>query len=176
MDFFEVVEKRGTYRLDFKEQQIPDEDIIKIVNAGLLAPSGHNFQTTSFVIVKNKELRDKISTLMPTKATKTAPVILVALSEKKMYKVNETAHFYFDTEDYAAAVENILFAITAMGYAAVWMDGMSRMDENYKEIAKILNVPSDRTVRTIIPFGVPVNEVKQNSRKPFEERVVWNRF
>lgn len=39
MDFFEVVKKRGTYRLDFKDEQIPDEDIKKIVNAGLHAPS-----------------------------------------------------------------------------------------------------------------------------------------
>lgn len=176
MDFFEVVEKRGTYRLDFKDQQIPDEDIKKIVNAGLHAPSGYNFQTTSFVIVKDKELRDKISALMPTKATKTAPVILVALSEKKMNDASGAAHFYFDTEDYAAAVENIMLAITAMGYAGVWMDGMSRMEGKDKEIAKILNVPGDKTVRTIIPFGVPLNEVKQNSKKGFDERVVWDKF
>lgn len=47
MDFFEVVEKRGTYRLDFKDQQISNEDIKKIVNAGLHALSGYNFQTMS---------------------------------------------------------------------------------------------------------------------------------
>lgn len=39
------------------------------------------------------------------------------------------------------------------------------MEVKDKEIAKILNVPSDKTVRTIIPFGVPLNEVKQNSKK-----------
>ena len=34
----------------------------------------------------------------------------------------------------------------------------------------------DKTVRTIIPFGVPLNEVKQNSKKGFDERVVWDKF
>lgn len=50
------------------------------------------------------------------------------------------------------------------------------MEGKDKEIAKILNVPSDKTVRTIIPFGVPLNEVKQNSKKGFDERVVWDKF
>lgn len=63
-----------------------------------------------------------------------------------------------------------------MGYAGVWMDGMPRMEGKDKEIAKILNVPSDKIVRTIIPFGVPLNEVKQNSKKGFDERVVWDKF
>lgn len=176
MDLFEAIEKRGSYRLDFKNESIPDENIKKIVTAGLHAPSGYNFQTTSFVIVKDKNLREQISNLMPTKATQTAPVILVALSEKKINDAPNAAHFYFDTEDYAAAVENIMLAITALGYAGVWMDGMSRMDGKEKEIAKILNVPSEKTVRTIIPFGIPANEVKQNPKKPFEERVVWDKY
>ena len=33
-----------------------------------------------------------------------------------------------------------MLVITAMGYAGVWMDGMSRMEGKDKEIAKILNV------------------------------------
>jgi len=69
-----------------------------------------------------------------------------------------------------------VLVITATGYAGVWMDGMSRMEGKDKEIVKILNVPSDKNVRTIIPFGVPLNEVKQNNKKGFDERVVWDKF
>jgi len=46
----------------------------------------------------------------------------------------------------------------AMGYAAVWMDGMTRMEEKDADIAALLNVPADKKVRSIIPIGVPEKE------------------
>lgn len=176
MDFFEAVEKRGSYRGPFLDQEVPEDDIRKILTAGLRAPSGYNFQTTSFVVVRVPSLREQIAALMPTPATKSAPVILVALSEQRINDAADAAHFAFDTEDYAAAVENIMLAITAMGYAGVWMDGMSRMQGRAEQIAEILNVPEGKKVRTIIPFGRPEKEVSQRDKKPFDERVIWDRF
>ncbi len=176
MEFFEVVEKRASYRSAFAEQEIPNEDIRKIVTAGLCAPSGYNFQTTSFVIVRDAEIRRQLAELLPTPAVRTAPVILVAVSEKKINEAKGAAHFAFDTQDYAAAVENIMLAIVAMGYAGVWMDGMTRMDKKDAEIASLLHLPKGKTVRSIIPFGVPTKDVPQKEKKPFEERVVWDRY
>ncbi len=173
MDYFECVEKRASYRSEFSEREIPEADIRKIVSAGLHAPSGYNYQTTSFVIIRDKTMLKKLSELIPTPATKTAPVILAALSEQKINQAEGAAHFAFDTQDYAAAVENIMLAIVAMGYAGVWMDGMTRMKEADREIAKLLNVPKDKKVRSIIPFGIPKKEVLQKEKKPFEERVFW---
>ena len=132
--------------------------------------------TTSFVVVRDPELRAKLAGLLPTPATKTAPVILVAVSEQKINKAKGAAGFAFDTQDYAAAVENIMLAIVAMGYAGVWMDGMSRMDNVDSEIARLLSVPEGKWVRSIIPFGVPIKEVAQAEKKSFEERVVWEHF
>ena len=106
MDFFETVEKRASYRDAFAAQKIPEEDIRKIVTAGLHDPSGYNYQTTSFVVVRDPELRTKLAELLPTPATKTAPVILVAVSEQKINGAKGAANFAFDTQDYAAAVEN----------------------------------------------------------------------
>ena len=176
MEFFETVEKRASYRFAFAEKEITEEDIRQIVTAGLHAPSGYNFQTTSFVIVRDSEMRAKLSELLPTPATKTAPVILVAVSEQKINEAKGAANFAFDTQDYAAAVENIMLAIVAKGYAGVWMDGMSRMNDVDAEIARLLRVPEDKWVRSIIPFGVPTREVAQKEKKDFDERVVWEHF
>ena len=176
MDFFEAVEKRASYRSEFSEKEIPEEDIRKIVSAGLHAPSGYNFQTTSFIVVRDPKMRGKLAELVPTPATRTAPVILVAVSQQRINQTEGAAHFAFDTQDYAAAVENIMLAIVAMGYAGVWMDGMTRMKEADLEIARLLNVPEEKQVRSIIPFGVPTKEVPQKAKKPFEERVVWEHY
>lgn len=176
MDFFEAVQKRASYRGKFADQEIPEAHIRKIVEAGIHAPSGYNFQTTRFVIVRDAGLRAQIAALLPTPATKTAPVMLVAVSGEKINEASGAAHFSFATEDYAAAVENIMLAITSLGYAGVWMDGMTRMDDKNKTIAGILRVPENMTVRTIVPFGVPEGEVHQKEKKSFDERVVWDHF
>ena len=63
-----------------------------------------------------------------------------------------------------------------MRKTGVWMDGMSRMDGRTAQIASIPNVPEGRTVRTIIPFGVPEKEVTQKEKRPFDDRVVWEHF
>lgn len=51
MDLFEAVARRHSYRGPYTDQPVPREDLRKIVQAGIQAPSGRNEQTTSFVII-----------------------------------------------------------------------------------------------------------------------------
>lgn len=177
MEFFEVIKKRASYREAFKNVDIPEQDIRDIVTAGIMAPSGYNMQTTTFVVVEDERIREQMAEVWPTKAMKTAPVILAAVSEVKINEAPGAANFSFATEDYAAAVENIMLAIVDKGYAGVWMDGMTRMDaEKYEKLTELLNIPENMTLRTIIPFGVPEKEVKMKEKKAFEERVIRNHF
>lgn len=170
MDFFEAVNKRGSYRSRFKDIAIPDEDIRKIRGAALKAPSGYNLQSTSFVVVTDEKLRKQIAELMPSEATETAPAIIVVVSERI-----EEDGFCFEIVDYGAAAQTLWLAATAMGYATVWMDGDTNTDGNNDKIREMLNLAAGKTVRTIMPMGIPEEEVVQNSRKPFEERVSYNR-
>ena len=169
MDFFTAVEKRHSFRGKYKNDPVPDSDIKKIVDAGLRAPSGCNAQTTYFTVVTNKELHDGIVKLFDMECVATAPVIIVAYTKKVKFDFG----LDFELEDYGAAVENILLAATALGYASLWVDGTSRLDGRNKELAKLLDIPADYEVRTILPVGVPEKHGTQASRKPFEERVVW---
>ena len=133
MEFFEVVARRGSYRGPFMEQAVAEEDLEKMLTAAVRAPSGYNLQTTSFVVVTDPRLRSEIGELMPSEATKTAPVILVVTSEHV-----EADGLCFEIEDYASATETMLLAITAMGYAGVWMDGDTKLDGNFEKIKKLL--------------------------------------
>ena len=47
MNVLEAINKRHSYRGKFKADLVPREDIIKIMQAGLDAPSGCNKQTTN---------------------------------------------------------------------------------------------------------------------------------
>ena len=73
----------------------------------------------------------------------------------------------FEIEDYAASTENIMLAITAMGYAGGWMDGMMKFEGNIDKVRKLLNINCEETPRTIIPFGKPKSMVIQKEKSIF---------
>ena len=166
MEFFDVVKSRGSYRGEFLPVEVTEEDLNQILDAGIRAPSVYNLQTTSFIAVRDARIKAEIAGILSTPATRTAPVILVVLSERN------DSHMGLDFEmvDYGAATENIMLAITALGYAGVWMDGMVRLDGVGEKLSSLLSVPEGKTIRTIIPFGKPAKEVKQREKKPMAER------
>jgi nitroreductase len=167
MDIFEAISKRFSYRGTYTDQPVPREDLIKIVQAGIDAPSGCNAQTTNFIIVENQELIASISKLLDDKPIcKTAKSFIVCVCDKKPVYGNLS----FFIEDCAAAVQNMLLAITALGYASVWLDGVIRGNIG-TEIGKLLNVPANQEVRILLPIGVPPNQSKPNPKKNFDERV-----
>ena len=167
MDFFETVAKRGSYRGEFTDAPVPEADIERILTAGLRAPSGYNRQTTSFVAVTDGALRKAIAALLDSPAARTAPVMLVPLSSYW----EAPNGLSFETEDYACATENVMLAITAAGYAGVWMDGRMKLDGNAERVAALLHVPAGMRVRAVIPFGVPKNAVTQKEKQPYAARV-----
>ena len=171
MDFFKAVELRHSYRGAYTDDPVPEGDIIKILDAGIRAPSGCNTQTTSFIVVTNPELRAKIAEALPCDMNKTAPVLIIAITEKVTFKWG----FDCEIEDYGAAVENILLAATALGYASCWLDGQVRFDGVCDALTNMLDVPKNKTVRAILPIGVPASVGKQAARKPFDERVEWKK-
>ena len=69
MEFFETVNSRHSYRGPFTDAPVLDTDLVKIVEAGIKAPSAGNRQTTSFVIVNEPEVLDQIRAQAPDNRT-----------------------------------------------------------------------------------------------------------
>jgi nitroreductase len=82
--------------------------------------------------------------------------------------------FRFGVEDYAAAMQNMPLAVTALGYATAWFDGMLRREGRADKVGALLGVPSSRVVRVVLPVGVPAEPVAQREKKPFAERAWFN--
>ena len=175
MDIFEAIAKRHSYRGTFEDKPVPQEDLRRIVEAGLLAPTGKNAQTTTFVIVDDKETVARIAT-MPggNKAMQDARAYVTCIIDKAPEAVYEGHDFQI--EDCAAAVENMLLAITALGYATVWVDGWLRVEKRAEAIGDMLGVPADKIIRVILPIGVPGEVKKRAPKKPFSERAWFNKY
>jgi nitroreductase len=61
-DFLALIQKRRSIR-HYKPDSVPDDCIDKIIEAARWAPSGGNSQPWEFLVIKKKELRDKIATI-----------------------------------------------------------------------------------------------------------------
>ena len=58
MDLYEAIYKRRIVR-DFKDKSIPNETIKRIINAGLQAPTHDHLRNWEFVILKEKEDKER---------------------------------------------------------------------------------------------------------------------
>lgn len=172
MDVFESFAKRHSYRGAFKPVPVPEADLWKIAEAGVRAPSGCNKQTTHICVVNDPAKLQAIAALLPRTVVKTAQAILVVVTDNRP----AYADMSFEPQDYGAAVENMLLAVTALGYATVWLDGVLHHDRIAEKIADLIAL-KDRehfTVSVILPLGVPERAGTQNTRVPIGERVTFN--
>jgi len=173
MDLFEACEKRYSYRGAYQDKPVPQEDLERIVSAGLAAPSGCNAQTTTFVIVSDPGLLVEMRKIHSMKAVQDAKAIIACVTAKKPVPVYEDQNF--EAEDCAAAIENMLLAISALGYASVWIQGHLSKEGRAEKINALLGIPAERTVRVILPVGVPAGEGERRPKKPFGARAWFNR-
>jgi nitroreductase len=171
MDVFDAFQKRHSYRGLFTEDPVPRDDLISIVEAGRRAPSGCNAQTTGFVIVDETSRINRVREYVPNGGMRNPPALIAVLAqEEPVYQ-----GLAFMREDYGAAVENMLLAVTALGYASVWIDGVLRFEDRANHIARILDISEPWVVRVILPVGRPAKGVdKPKERLPWDERVWFN--
>ena len=95
-----------------------DEDLERIVEAGLYAPTGMGRQGVKFVVVKNKEMRDYLSKLNADIMGSDkdpfygAPVVIVVLSKKEY-----PTYIY----DGSLAIGNMLNEAHGLGLGSCWI-------------------------------------------------------
>ena len=173
MEVFEAIKNRHSYRSGYSEEPVKHEDIVKILEAGIDAPSGCNAQTTMFCAIDNSEIVAKIAALHPVnKAMQQAKAFIACVVDISPESVFEGMDFAI--EDCAAAVENMLLAITALGYSSVWIDGWLRRENRAQQIGEMINIPDGKIVRILLPLGVANEEFAVPPKKGIEERTWFN--
>ncbi|MBR5512928.1 MAG: nitroreductase family protein [Ruminococcus sp.] len=119
MDILEIIRNRHSYRGKYKSDKVPREDLISILKAGLEAPSGCNMQTTSLIAVDDRAVLERLHSVIEPPVGETAPAIICVLT-KRIFAYRDRC---FAVQDYSAAIENMLLAITALGYESCWYEG-----------------------------------------------------
>ena len=173
MNVIEIINKRHSYRGKYLSKQVPKDDLVKILEAGMAAPSGCNKQTTSFIAVDDSNILKKINEVINPPVCETAPALIVVLTQR----INAYRDRCFAVQDYSAAIENMLLTIVALGYQSCWYEGhITDEDRICDKIAAILSVPENYDVVCILPVGEAESEPSIPKKKGFEERAWFNTF
>ena len=163
---FWAINSRRSVR-KFTAEPVPRDVLEKIVAAGVEAPSGCNMQFRHYIIVDDPAMMDKIRPASEVLAT--APAAIVILMEPKGTKYGE-----FWMQDASAAMENMLLAAVALGYAACWVEGAVRPSEDL--LREALGVPEHLRVWSMLPVGKAAEEPKRPPKPEPAEITHYNAF
>jgi nitroreductase len=161
VDALEAIRKRRSVRA-YTGAPIPREDLLTIVDAGRLAATGGNRQPWEFIAITDRKIIDQL-TVAAQWMDKAGAVIAVVMDESSRWWL----------EDGSAAIENMLLAGTALGYGSCWLEGWTLRFED--DLKMILDVPQDKRLLTLIPFGVPV-EWPNKEKKTLQEVLYWEKY
>lgn len=173
MNILKAIKTRTSYRKTYKSIPIPKADLLKIMQAGLCAPSGCNKQTTSLIAVDDQVLLEKLRAVINPPVAQTAPAIICVLTQKIIAYRDKC----FNVQDYSAAIQNMLLAAMALGYESCWYEGhITDSDKIGRKMADILNVPQNYDLVCFLPIGMAAEPTTPPPKKPFSERAWFNGF
>lgn len=173
MNVLDAIYSRHSYRGKYKSTPVPREDLMKIMQAGLDAPSACNKQTTSLIAVDDPELLRQLLHVRQPPIGETAPAAIFVLTQRVIAYRNRS----YAEQDYAAAIENMLLAIVELGYQSCWYEGYLTNEERIGEqMARILGVPEGYELVCFLPVGVAEDAPLSPGKKAFEQRAWFNGF
>ncbi|MBQ3939749.1 MAG: nitroreductase family protein [Oscillospiraceae bacterium] len=176
MELFEAIAARHSYRGKYADTPVPRTHLRQIMEAGLAAPSGCNKQTTFLVGVDDPALLRDLLDIMDPPTCDTAPAAILVLTKRRIaYTDGNGCPRCYAVQDYAAAIENMLLAVTALGYASCWIEGhITDADEQGRRMAERLRVPDEYDLICILPVGRPLDAPKLPRKRDFEQRACFN--
>ena len=151
-DLIQLIMTRTSIRA-FQDKPVSDETVEVLLKAAMAAPSAKNSQPWAFVVVRERALLEKLGNSLPNaRMTATAPVAVVICGVLDKALPGEAREYWI--QDAAAATENFLLAVHALGLGAVWT-GVHPISERIRIIREALHLPEGVEPFCLIPFGYP---------------------
>ena len=170
-DFEEIINTRRSIR-QYTDEEVSDEDILKILKAGMQAPGSRlGAEPWEFVVVKNRETLLKLGQIKPRVTNAPVAIVLVANIERAFYKT-------VWQQDMGAACENMLLEAVNLGLGALW-NGVAPEEERMAKIGEIIGIDdiTDLKPYSIVTVGYPAEGWENKFMDKFdEERIHYEKY
>jgi len=156
-------------------RQSNKEVLKRVLNSARIAPSGSNRQPWKFIIIKSKEIKEKMVELCEgQKFVAEAPILIVACGRNIHYNRGGWMGDYSMIVDVAIAVDHLTLAARAEGLGTCWIGSFDN-----EGIKKFLGIPEDVNVVALTPLGYPKNPdvfKETKDRKDLEDIICYDRW
>ncbi|MEM3670068.1 MAG: nitroreductase family protein [Nitrososphaerota archaeon] len=194
-----IKSRRSSKLLEPKDADI--NDLLTALEVAVSAPNAHNAQPWRFILIRNKETvlklleamaeewkRDLLSDGLEerkadviiresiSRTLRASAVIVVCLSMSEMDKYRDErrmkCEYIMAVQSVAAACQNLLLALHALGYGACWRCGPLFAPES---VRRVLGIPRDVEPQALIEVGGQ-GGIRPMRRKPLSEVVFMERW
>jgi nitroreductase len=175
MSAFEVMKTRRSVR-SFLDKPVSDEDALKILEAGRLAPSGFNRQNWEFVYVDHPQVLRMIKNCSPGfYGDATAAIVLGIKERRDDYERERKRAFHREGYtigilDVGFAAENMLLVAHELGLGACAIASFNELG-----VGKVIGAPEGWNPRLILSLGHTDKVPKTPPKKKLSEIVHHNR-
>lgn len=174
MSFLELAKKRCSCR-NFNDQQVPEETLQYILEAGRVAPTGVNKQPQHILVVRSKEGLAKMK-----QVTKfyNAQTVLVICTEPDAAWTRQGDDFNIADIDATIVTSHMILAATEKDVASLWIcrfwPGIARKEfhipDNYRPVNILALGYTDDAWKS------PERHDTEELRKPLSETVTYETF
>lgn len=166
MDVFEAIKKRRSIR-SYKDLDVGQEKLLKILEAARLAPSAHNDQEWRFVVVRGSVRRKKLAEAACNQNfVAQAPVVIACCAETDEHRLSCGQLCY--PIDVACAIEHMALAAVEEGLGTCWIGAF------YEDrVKQILDIPEHIRVVELLTLGYPEEDPRATSRLRLDEIVKY---
>ncbi|WP_044747189.1 nitroreductase family protein [Bacillus alveayuensis] len=175
--FLNILKSRRSIR-NWINKKIPEEKIIRLVEAARWAPSSCNRQSTKLLFVsdqKGKDLITQVSTGGKGFAN-LAHTMIIVLSDLRIYNLPYERNLAYI--DGALAAQNLLLQAHVEGLGACYLNWALDKPETETVLYKHFNIPKYMVIVGVIPIGYPDEsvEIKISERKPLGNFIIRENF
>ncbi|MFH1382073.1 MAG: nitroreductase family protein [Chloroflexota bacterium] len=166
MELQKAVKERKSIR-DYEDRPVPEDKLLRILEAARMAPSAGNRQPWKFIVVRDAGRRRELAHAAGGQEhVAKAPVVIAAVATMPDRIMTCGVPSY--AVDLALAVDHITLAAVDEGLGTCWIGRFSQ-----QEAKDILGVPENYQIVTILPLGFPKEAGRPKTRKPLEEIICY---
>jgi nitroreductase len=165
----EAIAKRKSIR-DYEDKPVPEDKLLRVLEAARLAPSGGNRQPWKFVVVRKGNKRQQLCHAADGQVqVAKAPVVIAAVGTmpERIMKCEVPAY----PVDLAIAVDHMTLAAVDEGLGTCWIGAFSQ-----KEARDIMKIPDNYRIVALLTLGFPKEEGRPKVRKCIDEIVCYETY
>lgn len=170
MDLWQVITARRSVR-HFTPENVTGEQVQRVLETAVLAPSAGNQQPWHFVVVRDPAMRQALAgAAYGQRFVAQAPVVVVVCAEpaQSAARYGDRGTHLYCLQDTAAATTYILLAVAALGLGSCWVGAFDEV-----AVAAVLRLPADRRPVALLPVGHPAEEPRRPARRSLVQVTTW---